>query len=62
MVDKVLHSQIRHIEISWVDAAEILVPGRSGLVETTRIERWHVGIQTGHDLDNSESFLHTIGC
>src|SRR5580658_1172455 len=61
VVRQVLNADVRHIEVCGVDAREILFPREACSVGPTRIEGLHVRVETGHDLDDGETFLHSVG-
>ncbi len=52
MIRKVLHAHVGHIEVRGVDAGEIGLPRKSRFICAASVERLHVGIEAGHDLDD----------
>src|SRR6185295_1045620 len=57
---QILNPQIRHIEVSRIDACVIFLPRIPGFVGAAWIEGRHVGIQPGHNLNHRKTFAHAI--
>src|SRR6266702_699071 len=61
MIRKMLHSNVGHVEIGWIDTGEIAFPGKSIFVGAAIVKGFHVGIKAGDNLHHGESLLHSIG-
>ena len=58
---EVLHADVRHVEVGGVDAGVVLFPGEAGFVGAARVERGHIRVEAGHDLDDGEALGGAVG-
>ena len=53
-------AQVGVVEVGGVDAGELAVPGETGFVGAALVERFHVGVESGDDLDHAEALGRAV--
>src|SRR5579859_1966957 len=60
LFDQIANPLIRRVKIFRSNPAVICFPRITGFIGAPWVERWHVGIKPGDDLDDIEPFLLSI--
>ncbi len=59
-IDQILDTPVRHGEIGRIDARELRFPGETRFIGPPLIERRHIRIKAGYDLNDGEAFVDAI--